>query len=74
MSPVWSRGRCVADDERFQWIRPFKDFNGRIGRLPLAALRDKPALPTSISLPLSLLLTGSRLMPRVPPTKAAMDR
>jgi fido (protein-threonine AMPylation protein) len=32
-------------DWRFQWIHPFKDFNGRIGRLLLAMLLYKLALP-----------------------------
>lgn len=32
-------------DWRFQWVHPFKDFNGRIGRLVLAALLYKLALP-----------------------------
>ncbi len=32
-------------DWQFQWIHPFKDFNGRIGRLVLAALLYKLALP-----------------------------
>jgi fido (protein-threonine AMPylation protein) len=32
-------------DWRFQWIHPFKDFNGRIGRVLLAALLLKLALP-----------------------------
>lgn len=32
-------------DWRFQWIHPFKDFNGRIGRSVLAALLYKLALP-----------------------------
>lgn len=32
-------------DWRFQWVHPFKDFNGRIGRLMLAALLYKLALP-----------------------------
>ena len=32
-------------DWHFQWIHPFKDFNGRIGRLMLAALLYKLALP-----------------------------
>ena len=32
-------------DWRFQWIHPFKDFNGRIGRALLAALLYKLALP-----------------------------
>lgn len=32
-------------DWRFQWIRPFKDFNGRTGRILLVALCYKLALP-----------------------------
>ncbi len=32
-------------DWRFQWIHPFKDFNGRIGRVLLAALLYKIGLP-----------------------------
>ena len=32
-------------DWRFQWIHPFKDFNGRIGRVLLAALLYKLGLP-----------------------------
>jgi len=32
-------------DWRFQWIHPFKDFNGRIGRVLLAALLYKLLLP-----------------------------
>lgn len=32
-------------DWRFQWIQPFKDFNGRIGRVLLAALLFKLGLP-----------------------------
>lgn len=32
-------------DWRFQWIYPFRDFNGRIGRLALAALLYRLALP-----------------------------
>jgi Fic family protein len=32
-------------DWRFQWIHPFKDFNGRIGRVLLAALLYKVGLP-----------------------------
>ncbi|MEO7858925.1 MAG: Eco57I restriction-modification methylase domain-containing protein, partial [Nitrospirales bacterium] len=32
-------------DWRFQWIHPFKDFNGRIGRIILAAMLYKLALP-----------------------------
>lgn len=42
-------GGCAAllawADWRFQWIHPFKDFNGRIGRVLLAALLYKLALP-----------------------------
>lgn len=42
--------RSAADflawaDWRSQWIHPFKDFNGRIGRVLLAALLYKIALP-----------------------------
>jgi hypothetical protein len=32
-------------DWRFQWIHPFKDFNGRIGRVLLASLLFKLSLP-----------------------------
>lgn len=32
-------------DWQFQWVYPFKDFNGRIGRLVLAALLYKLVLP-----------------------------
>jgi fido (protein-threonine AMPylation protein) len=32
-------------DWRFQWIHPFRDFNGRIGRVLLAALLYKLSLP-----------------------------
>ncbi|MBI5410437.1 MAG: Fic family protein, partial [Nitrospirae bacterium] len=32
-------------DGRFQWIHPFKDFNGRVGRALLAAVLYKLALP-----------------------------
>jgi Fic family protein len=32
-------------DWRFQWIHPFKDFNGRIGRVLLATLLYELALP-----------------------------
>ncbi len=30
---------------RFQWIHPFKDFNGRVGRIILTALLFKLRLP-----------------------------
>ncbi len=32
-------------DWRFQWIHPFKDFNGRVGRILLVALTYKLGLP-----------------------------
>lgn len=32
-------------DWRFQWIHPFKDFNGRVGRILLIALAYKLSLP-----------------------------
>jgi fido (protein-threonine AMPylation protein) len=38
-------GLLAWADWRFQWIHPFKDFNGRIGRVLLAALLYKLALP-----------------------------
>ncbi|NGZ99144.1 MAG: hypothetical protein CV089_24045 [Nitrospira sp. WS110] len=38
-------------DWRFQWIHPFKDFNGRIGRMALAALLYKLALPPVETVP-----------------------
>ncbi|MDE3019122.1 MAG: Fic family protein [Nitrospirota bacterium] len=40
-------------DWRFQWIHPFKDFNGRIGRVLLAALLYKLHLPHVETAPLS---------------------
>jgi len=39
-------------DWRFQWIHPFKDFNGRIGRVLLAALLYKLCLPHAEMTPL----------------------
>jgi len=41
-------------DWRFQWIHPFKDFNGRIGRVLLAALLYKLALLDVETAPLVL--------------------
>ena len=38
-------------DWRFQWIHPFKDFNGRIGRVLLAALLYRLGLPHVQSAP-----------------------
>jgi predicted NUDIX family phosphoesterase/fido (protein-threonine AMPylation protein) len=35
-------------DWRFQWIHPFKDFNGRVGRILLVALCFKLNLPPAI--------------------------
>ena len=32
-------------DWRFQWIHPFKDFNGRVGRILLVALAYRLRLP-----------------------------
>lgn len=32
-------------DWRFQWVHPFKDFNGRVGRILLSALLFKLKLP-----------------------------
>lgn len=32
-------------DWRFQWIHPFKDFNGRVGRILLVALAFRLGLP-----------------------------
>ena len=40
-------------DWRFQWIHPFKDFNGRIGRVLLAALLYKLVLPHVETAPLA---------------------
>jgi type I restriction-modification system DNA methylase subunit/fido (protein-threonine AMPylation protein) len=42
-------------DWRFQWIHPFKDFNGRIGRVLLAALLYKLGLPHVETAPLEAL-------------------
>lgn len=39
-------------DWRFQWIHPFRDFNGRIGRVLLAAAMYKLALPHVQTAPL----------------------
>ncbi len=39
-------------DWRLQWIHPFKDFNGRIGRVLLAAVLYKLALPHVVTAPL----------------------
>jgi Fic family protein len=39
-------------DWRFQWIHPFKDFNGRIGRVLIAALLYKLGLPHVETAPL----------------------
>lgn len=47
--PDGTLGECAGllawADWWFQWIHPFKDFNGRIGRVLLAALLYKLALP-----------------------------
>lgn len=40
-------------DWRFQWIHPFRDFNGRIGRVLLATLLYKLALPHVVTAPLA---------------------
>lgn len=45
-----SGAESIADllawvDWRFQWIHPFKDFNGRVGRILLLALAYKLGLP-----------------------------
>ena len=45
-----SGAESIADllawvDWRFQWIHPFKDFNGRVGRILLVALTYKLGLP-----------------------------
>ena len=32
-------------DWRFQWIHPFRDFNGRVGRILLSAMLFKLRLP-----------------------------
>jgi fido (protein-threonine AMPylation protein) len=55
--PRETRGSELAEllawtDWRFQWIHPFKDFNGRIGRVMLAALLYKLALPHVETAPL----------------------
>lgn len=45
-----SGAESIADlfawvDWRFQWVHPFKDFNGRVGRILLVALAYKLGLP-----------------------------
>ena len=56
--PDGTLGGCAAllawADWRFQWIHPFKDFNGRIGRTLIAALLYKLALPHVETVPLDL--------------------
>lgn len=50
---VAALAECLAwADWRFQWIHPFKDFNGRIGRVLLAALLYKLTLPHAEAAPL----------------------
>ncbi len=39
-------------DWRFQWIHPFRDFNGRIGRVLLAVVLYKLALPHAQTAPI----------------------
>jgi fido (protein-threonine AMPylation protein) len=52
-SPVDSIAELLAwTDWRFQWVHPFKDFNGRIGRVLLAALMYKLILPHVETAPL----------------------
>jgi Fic family protein len=46
----WGTLGAIADllawaDWRFQWIHPFRDFNGRIGRVLLVALIHLMGLP-----------------------------
>ncbi len=58
LSPGESDAEALADflawvDWRFQWIHPFRDFNGRIGRVLLAALLYKLALPHVVTAPLA---------------------
>jgi Fic family protein len=38
-------GLLAWADWRFQWIHPFKDFNGRVGRILLSAILFKLKLP-----------------------------
>jgi len=60
-------------DWRFQWIHPFKDFNGRVGLILLIALAYKFALPPIEPLPTNLArLPISRHC--VPPTRAILFR
>ncbi len=58
LSPYQSDAAAFADflawvDWRFQWIHPFRDFNGRIGRVLLATLLYKRALPHVVTAPLA---------------------
>ena len=48
-------------DWRFQWIHPFKDFNGRIGRVLLAALLYRLGLPHVETAPTDPLVRGNYL-------------
>ncbi|THF65224.1 hypothetical protein E6O51_01080 [Pseudothauera rhizosphaerae] len=46
ITPNPSRNYSFAwADWRFQWIHPFKDFNGRVGRILLVALAFRLGLP-----------------------------
>lgn len=39
-------------DGRFQWVHPFRDFNGRIGRVLLVALMHRLGLPPMDTVPI----------------------
>ncbi|MFZ5877496.1 MAG: Fic family protein [Nitrospirota bacterium] len=75
LAPLESKAGSLAEllawvDWRFQWIHPFRDFNGRIGRALLAALLYKLSLPHVVTAPPAddarRAYLWTRFVPRMP--------